>query len=42
MSIENEIRKKLLAREVLIGSWVQLGPYPALAEILANAGYEWI
>jgi 2-dehydro-3-deoxyglucarate aldolase len=42
MSITNKVRKALLNREVILGSWIQIGPYPALAEILANAGYDWL
>jgi 2-keto-3-deoxy-L-rhamnonate aldolase RhmA len=28
-------------RKLTIGTWIQLG-HPGIAEILANAGYEWI
>ncbi len=38
----NPIRKALLERTPTFGSWLQIGPYPALAEILANAGYDWL
>ena len=34
-------REKLLGGEALIGSWIQTGS-PAVAEILANAGFDWI
>ena len=37
----NDFRKKLLAGEVLLGSWIQTGS-PAAAEILASAGFDWI
>ncbi|MBU8902456.1 MAG: hypothetical protein KOO69_06930 [Victivallales bacterium] len=42
MNINNKIRKALLNCEITIGSWIQTGPYPAIAEILANAGYDWL
>ncbi len=42
MSITNSVRQALLNREPIFGSWLQIGPYPALAEILANAGYDWL
>lgn len=42
MSITNPVRLALLNREPTFGSWLQIGPYPALAEILANAGYDWL
>mgnify|MGYP000495307562 CR=1 FL=1 len=42
MSITNPIRKALIDRTPTFGSWLQIGPYPALAEILANAGYDWL
>ena len=40
--INNPIRKALLERTPTFGSWLQIGPYPAVAEILANAGYDWL
>lgn len=39
---ENPVRRSLLAGEFCFGSWIQIGPYPALAEILAAAGYDWL
>lgn len=42
MSAMNPVRQALLARDVTFGTWLQLGPDPALAEILANAGYDWL
>ena len=42
MNITNPVRKALLERTPTLGSWLQIGPYPALAEILANAGYDWL
>ena len=42
MNITNPVRKALLERTPTFGSWIQIGPYPALAEILANAGYDWL
>ena len=37
----NPVRKALLERTVTIGTWIQVG-HPAIAEILANAGFDWI
>ena len=37
----NPIKKALLERKLTIGTWIQLG-HPGIAEIFANAGYEWI
>ena len=37
----NPVRKALLERRVTIGSWLQIN-HPTPAEILANAGFEWI
>ena len=42
MTVINKVRQALLERKVTLGSWIQIGPYPALAEILANAGYDWL
>ncbi len=42
MNITNPIRKALLERTPALGSWIQIGPYPALSEILANAGFDWL
>jgi len=39
--ITNPVRKALIERKVTFGTWIQL-PYAGIAEILANAGYEWI
>lgn len=36
-----QLKKKLQDGKVTIGSWVTLG-HPGIAEILANAGYDWI
>ena len=35
------IRNKLLNREPTLASWIQIG-HPSAAEILANAGYDWL
>ncbi len=37
----NAVRKALLERKLTIGTWIQLG-HPGIAEIFANAGYQWI
>lgn len=38
---KNLIRKALLERTITIGSWIQVG-HPAVAEVLANAGFDWV
>ena len=38
---ENQLRKKILSRELCIGTWIQIG-HPTVAEILAKCGFEWI
>jgi 2-dehydro-3-deoxyglucarate aldolase len=35
------LKKKLSNNELTIGSWITIG-HPAIAEILANAGFEWL
>ncbi len=40
-TICNPVRKALLERKITIGTWMQIG-HPAVAEVLANAGFEWI
>jgi len=39
--MENPFRRALVERRVTVGSWVQINN-PTAAEVLANAGYEWI
>ena len=39
-AIQN-IRKKLQQQEPSIGSWIQI-PHPSIAEILGQAGYDWV
>jgi 2-dehydro-3-deoxyglucarate aldolase len=39
---KNSIRRDLLAGNICIGSWIQMGPYPAIAEIMSNAGFDWL
>lgn len=39
--IINPGRKALLERRLTFGSWIQIG-HPAVAEILARAGFEWL
>jgi len=39
--IKNPVRLALLERRVTIGTWIQIG-HPASAEVLANAGFDWI
>ncbi len=37
----NPIRQALLNRQVTVGTWIQIG-HPAIAEVLANVGFDWI
>ena len=39
--MDGSFRRRLLGGEVLFGSWIQAG-HPTVAEILANAGFDWI
>jgi 2-keto-3-deoxy-L-rhamnonate aldolase RhmA len=39
--VKNPVRKALIERKLTIGTWIQIG-HPAVAEILANAGFDWI
>jgi 2-keto-3-deoxy-L-rhamnonate aldolase RhmA len=38
--MKNKLRRALLAREVTLGSWIQIG-HPACAEVMARAGFDW-
>jgi len=35
------LKERLNKKELLIGSWITLG-HPAIAEIMANAGFDWL
>ncbi len=35
------VRQALLERRLSVGTWIQIG-HPAVAEVLANAGFDWI
>lgn len=37
----NPVKKALLERKVTLGTWIQLG-HPGIAEIFANAGFDWV
>lgn len=37
----SSLKQKLKAGETVIGSWISLG-HPAIAEIMASAGYDWL
>jgi 2-keto-3-deoxy-L-rhamnonate aldolase RhmA len=37
----NAVRRALLERRVTLGTWIQIG-HAAVAEVLAEAGFEWI
>jgi 2-dehydro-3-deoxyglucarate aldolase len=36
-----DIRKKLRSDDLSIGSWIQI-PHPSIAEIMGQAGYDWV
>ncbi len=35
------LRKKINSKKLTLGSWITLG-HPAIAEIMANAGFDWL
>ena len=37
----NPVRAALLERRLTLGTWIQIS-HPAVAEVLANAGFDWI
>lgn len=39
--MKNKFRKALLNRKLTLGAWMQIG-HPAIAEIFAKAGFNWI
>lgn len=39
--MKNKFRKALLERKLTLGAWMQIG-HPAVAEIFARAGFDWI
>jgi len=39
--INNSVRRALLERRVTFGTWIQIG-HPAVAELLADSGFDWI
>jgi 2-dehydro-3-deoxyglucarate aldolase len=39
--MKNKLRQALLNNEVTLGTWIQIG-HPAIAEILARAGFDWV
>jgi 2-keto-3-deoxy-L-rhamnonate aldolase RhmA len=39
--VENKMRNSLLKNELTVGTWIQIG-HPAVVEILAHMGYDWI
>jgi 2-keto-3-deoxy-L-rhamnonate aldolase RhmA len=41
ITIHNPVKKALLHREVTLGTWMQFG-HPGIAEVFANAGFDWI
>ncbi len=36
------LRRKLRGGELVLGSWITIGGAPAIAEMLARAGYDWM
>ena len=41
MELDTTLRKRIKARELTLGSWITIG-HPNVAEILANAGFDWL
>lgn len=41
MKLDNSLKEKIKARKLTLGSWITIG-HPNVAEILANAGFEWL
>ena len=39
--ITTPVRQALLEQQLILGTWIQI-PHPAVAEILAEAGFDWI
>lgn len=39
--MNNKLRKALLKKQVTLGAWMQIG-HPAIAEIFAKTGFDWI
>lgn len=39
--MQNKFRKALLEKKVTLGAWMQIG-HPAIAEIFARSGFDWI
>ena len=39
--LNNTLRKRIKAGELTLGSWITIG-HPNVAEILANAGFDWL
>ena len=37
----NKVKEKLLNQQISTGGWIQIG-HPAVAEIMAHAGFDWI
>lgn len=37
----NQLKAALLERRLCVGTWIQVG-HPAVAEILANVGFDWV
>jgi len=41
MEAHNPVRQALLERRLTVGTWIQIG-HPAVAEILAGVGFDWL
>lgn len=39
--MENLVKRALIERKLTIGTWIQIG-HPAISEIFANVGFDWI
>lgn len=40
--MKNKVKTALENCRVTLGSWIQLGPYPAIAEVMADCGFDWL
>lgn len=41
MKLDDSLKKKIKRNELTLGSWITIG-HPNVAEILANAGFDWL
>lgn len=41
MKLDDSLKRRILKNELTLGSWITIG-HPNVAEILANAGFDWL